>query len=119
VALLREQVPPGGLLTADPGGVGWWVARTFSTTELGSVVVPAAGASGVAAAIGAVAALDGRTATVVTEERSELHRAAQDWAEAALGPSAASHVVWGEGDWSVDRSLDAALVDAAGPLVAF
>ena len=31
----------GGLVAADPGTAGYWVARTFSTTELGSVQVPA------------------------------------------------------------------------------
>jgi hypothetical protein len=41
----------GGLVAADPGVAGYWVARTFSTTELGSVQVPAsAGAAGFAVA---------------------------------------------------------------------
>ena len=31
----------GGLVAADPGTAGYWVARTFSTTELGSAIVPA------------------------------------------------------------------------------
>ena len=31
----------GGLVAADPGVAGYWVARTFSTTELGSAQVPA------------------------------------------------------------------------------
>jgi hypothetical protein len=31
----------GGLVAADPGTAGYWVARTFATTELGGVIVPA------------------------------------------------------------------------------
>jgi hypothetical protein len=31
----------GGLLAADPGVAGYWVARTVATTELGAVQVPA------------------------------------------------------------------------------
>jgi len=30
-----------GLVAADPGTAGYWVARTFATTRLGSVLVPA------------------------------------------------------------------------------
>jgi hypothetical protein len=32
----------GGLVAADPGRAGYWVARTVATTELGTVQVPAA-----------------------------------------------------------------------------
>jgi hypothetical protein len=39
-----------GLLAADPGLAGYWVARTFATTRLGSVQVPAALCEGWAAA---------------------------------------------------------------------
>jgi thiamine pyrophosphate-dependent acetolactate synthase large subunit-like protein len=39
-----------GLVAADPGTAGYWVARTFATTRLGSVLVPAAPAEGWAAA---------------------------------------------------------------------
>jgi hypothetical protein len=31
----------GGMVAADPGTAGYWVARTFATTELGGVQVPA------------------------------------------------------------------------------
>jgi len=48
----------GGLVAADPGNAGYWVARTFATTELGGVVVPAeADAAGFAAACCVVARL--------------------------------------------------------------
>jgi thiamine pyrophosphate-dependent acetolactate synthase large subunit-like protein len=47
----------GGLVAADPGTCGYWVARTFSTTELGSAVVPAERRPGFAAACALVARL--------------------------------------------------------------
>jgi thiamine pyrophosphate-dependent acetolactate synthase large subunit-like protein len=47
-----------GLVAADPGWAGYWVARTFPTVELGSAIVPAdAGAAGFAAACALVARL--------------------------------------------------------------
>jgi hypothetical protein len=46
-----------GLVAADPGTAGYWVARTFATTRLGSVLVPAAPVEGWAAACVLVARL--------------------------------------------------------------
>ena len=46
-----------GLVAADPGTAGYWVARTFATTRLGSVLVPAAPMEGWAAACVLVARL--------------------------------------------------------------
>ena len=60
----------GGLVAADPGTAGFWVARTFPTTALGGAVVPArAGAHGLAAACVAVArrARPGRPALAVVD----------------------------------------------------
>jgi thiamine pyrophosphate-dependent acetolactate synthase large subunit-like protein len=51
----------GGLVAADPGVAGYWVARTVATTELGSVQVPAVrDASGFAPACVLVARLRSR-----------------------------------------------------------
>lgn len=50
LADLAASMAPGDQLAADPGPVGFWVARAFATTELGSVVVPATLAPGFAAA---------------------------------------------------------------------
>jgi thiamine pyrophosphate-dependent acetolactate synthase large subunit-like protein len=48
----------GGLVAADPGTAGYWVARTYATTDLGGVQVPAsAGHDGFAVACGTVARL--------------------------------------------------------------
>jgi len=52
-----EVFGAGGLVAADPGIAGFWVARTFSTTELGSAQVPARRGAGFAAACALVARL--------------------------------------------------------------
>ena len=36
-----RAIGEGGFLAADPGAAGFWVARTYGTSEVGSVVVPA------------------------------------------------------------------------------
>lgn len=58
--------PKGGLVAADPGPAGLWVARTFPTVEPGSVVVPSQFVSGFAVAAAMVASLDDRPAIAVT-----------------------------------------------------
>src|SRR5438132_958708 len=68
VADVRAASPTGGVVVADPGVAGLWVARTFPTTAPGSVVVPAIAAPGIAAALGLVAALRGIPAVAVTTE---------------------------------------------------
>jgi thiamine pyrophosphate-dependent acetolactate synthase large subunit-like protein len=69
---LASARPPGGLVLADPGPAGLWVARAFPTTEPGSVVVPAAFVRGFAAAAAVLAGLDGRPAiAVVTDPPDE------------------------------------------------
>lgn len=62
-------VGAGGLVAADPGTPGYWVARTFPTASLGGAVVPARpDACGLAAACVAVArrVWPGRPALAVT-----------------------------------------------------
>jgi thiamine pyrophosphate-dependent acetolactate synthase large subunit-like protein len=117
VATLREQLPSGGVVAADPGRAGLWVARTFPTTELGSVVVPATGAPGTAAAIAACAALDGRSAIAVVGERSAMHSEVLDWI--AQRGNAVIESVWDSPASPIDWSLDDQLVAAAGEVVAF
>jgi hypothetical protein len=51
--------PDGGLVVADPGPAGFWVARAFPTTEPGSVLVPATKAPGTAAAAALLGGLAG------------------------------------------------------------
>ncbi len=66
VAQLAAARPTGGIIAADPGAVGLWVARTFSTTELASVIVPASTAPGIAAAVAFCARRRGLPAAAVT-----------------------------------------------------
>jgi len=58
--------PAGALVAADPGPAGLWVARTFPTTEPGSVIVPSRSAPGFAIAAAMCASLDQRQAIAVT-----------------------------------------------------
>jgi thiamine pyrophosphate-dependent enzyme len=77
----------GGLVAADPGTAGYWVARTFATTSLGGAVVPArAGASGLAAACVAVARLrsPSRPALAVVDGVDGVDGAEPDAATAAV-----------------------------------
>ena len=71
VADLGAVLPPGGLVTADPGVAGLWVARTFPTPALAPgeprrVVVPAVREPGAAARLAVEAARAGRPAIAVT-----------------------------------------------------
>ncbi len=123
-----------GLVVADPGPAGFWVARTFPTTEPGSVIVPARPSPGFAVAAAMVAALEGRAAVAVTTgplggvslglldiARSHaLPVVLQVWSESGDRPAAAdaagrSVVESVAVDWSVLESL----VAVAGPVVAW
>jgi thiamine pyrophosphate-dependent acetolactate synthase large subunit-like protein len=66
VADARAALPAGGVVAAEPGVAGLWVARTFPTSVLGSVIVPATRAPGIAAALAFVASYRGRAALAVT-----------------------------------------------------
>jgi thiamine pyrophosphate-dependent acetolactate synthase large subunit-like protein len=63
---LASVLPNGGVVVADPGPAGLWVARTFPTTALGSVIVPARVTPMTAVAIAADAAAEGRPAIAIT-----------------------------------------------------
>jgi len=143
VADVRSALPSGGVVTADPGVAGVWVARTFPTTEPGTVVVPAMAKRGIAAALALIAALRGLPAIAVTIEpldpttlaalklATELGAALVVDVWGASGPvrRADDHVAQlqqavGEPgvtivDLPVDLSLTRKLVDAAGPVVAW
>jgi Thiamine pyrophosphate enzyme, central domain len=71
VADVSATVPAGGLVTAEPGLAGLWVARTFATPaitpgEKRRVVVPARRDPGVAIRLATAEALTGRPAVAVT-----------------------------------------------------
>jgi hypothetical protein len=99
VALAAESAP-GALVVAPPGLVGYWVARTWPTTEAGSVVVPAAPHPAVAQQVAVDAAAAGRAVTYITSSPIEL-------------PGVEVVV------WSGDLRIPQALLEVAGPLVAW
>jgi thiamine pyrophosphate-dependent acetolactate synthase large subunit-like protein len=143
VADLRAALPAEGVITADPGWAGLWVARTFPTTDPGTVIVPATRARGIAAALALVVALRGLPAMAVTTEPLDHTTLAVLELATELGASLVVDV-WGAGgpvrragdhlahletavsepgvtilDVPVDASLTRKLVDAAGPVVAW
>ncbi|MBM3671737.1 MAG: hypothetical protein FJW86_06100 [Actinobacteria bacterium] len=99
VSDLGDALPGDGLVVADPGVAGLWVARTFPTPPLDAgaprrVIVPAEPAPGVAVTLACEAARAGRPAIAVTT-------APVDDATLATIPPAGSKaalliVVWGE-----------------------
>jgi hypothetical protein len=117
---LADVVPSGGLVAADPGPAGLWVARALPTTEPGSVVVPATTQQGFAAAAGVVAALDGRPALSVVAAPVD----AATWAvldQAAAWSIPLALVVWGD-EGAATSSADhrarlVAALEAPGPEV--
>ena len=56
---IKQRMPPGGIVTAEPGSAGLWVARTFPTDAPGTVVVPAVDVPGIGVAVALAAALAG------------------------------------------------------------
>jgi thiamine pyrophosphate-dependent acetolactate synthase large subunit-like protein len=134
--------PEGGVVVADPGVAGFWLARTFPTREVGSVVVPATQQPGFAVAAALVAGVQGRPCVAVVD--GPMDEASQIVAEAAaaLGVGIAVQA-WGAGGAARDvdaharvseaqfaggrgivevpirsRDLDV-LVDVAGPVTAW
>ncbi len=112
---LKQSLGPSTRVTAQPGLAGLWVARTFPTDRMGSVIVPAHDRPGVGAAVGVVSALRGTDTVAVVQ-------GPVDDATAALLDVATAHglplrlEVWtDEVDWA--RTDD--LVAAAGPVVAW
>jgi thiamine pyrophosphate-dependent acetolactate synthase large subunit-like protein len=112
---LKQQMPPGGIVTAEPGLAGLWVARTFPTDAPGTVVVPAVAAPGIGVAVALAAARAGLAASAVAVDPLDAtSRALIDLAARLDVPMSVD--VWGE---DVDLSLTSLLVDAAGPVVAW
>jgi hypothetical protein len=137
-----RRLAGGGLVAADAGLAGFWVARTFATTELGGVAVPAEEVPGWAAACVTVARMAAplRPAlAVVTEGVDEatslvLEFAAsrgiavgvEVWAEGGEALDADRHRIrlrvltdpgrGGVGTIATDTGQIGAFVEAAGPL---
>lgn len=65
---LAGAIPEGGIVVADPGPAGFWVARTLPTALPGSVCVPATVIDGFAAAAALVCALEERPCLAVSDQ---------------------------------------------------
>jgi Thiamine pyrophosphate enzyme, central domain len=82
-----ECIAAGGLIAADAGLAGYWVARTLGTSRLGAVIVPSTRWPGFAAACVAVAVLrhPNQPALAVIDGPTDTATAAIVEAAAALG----------------------------------
>jgi hypothetical protein len=105
-AALAGELPAGGLVVAEPGLVGFWVARTFPTSVPGSVCVPATGGPEAAWSAAIEAAVAGRAVTLVSATTPPIE----------VRMSGVRSVVWGDGSVDLDPS---ALVAVAGDIVAW
>jgi len=135
-----------GLVAADPGTAGYWVARTFATTRLGSVLVPAMSLEGWAAACvlvarlvtplrPALAVVDGgvgeRGSAVLAEAaRLGVGVGVEAWDEDEVPSSAEHHLARldtlvsgglgaSQSTLATDPRQFAEMVDAAGPVRAW
>ncbi len=97
---MSTSLAPDAIVLAPPGLLGFWVARTWSTTIPGSVVVPASTEPGLTERLAAEAAARGRSVILLSPEPIEVKDV--------------TVVVW-EGDLSIPQ----ALLDVAGPVVAW
>jgi acetolactate synthase-1/2/3 large subunit len=112
---VKQRMAPNGVVTAEPGPAGLWVARTFPTDAPGTVIVPAVATPGVGIAVALAAARAGIPATAVaTQPLDDTGRALVDLAEQLDAPLTIE--LWGD---DVDLSLTSLLVEAAGPVVAW
>ncbi len=117
VADVGAVVPPGGLVTAEPGLAGLWVARVFPTPALAAdaprrVVVPARRDPGVAVRRAAAAAITGRPAVAITTAPLDAET------EAAIASVPNERVplvveVWTEGGMLPDATAHAERLSAA------
>lgn len=103
-AALAATLPAGGLVVAEPGLVGFWIARTFPTSVPGSVLVPASGGPEAAWRRAREAAAQGRAVTLVAPVPPPLDLAG------------VQVEVWDAAAVDLDPS---ALVAVAGPIVAW
>lgn len=120
-AALARSRPGTGLVAVDPGPAGLWVARTFPTTEPGTVVVPATVAPGFAAAAALVARGRGRPSLAVTTAPVDEATSAVLALAERLGADL-TVLAWGaDGSLAaaddVDELLAAAWSGASGPVV--
>ena len=112
---LKQSLGPNTRVTAQPGLAGLWVARTFPTDRIGSVIVPAVDRPGIGAEVGLASAEQGTdTVCVICGPVDDATREAM--AVAMRHDLPLRLEVWEDDvDWS--RTED--LIAAAGPVVAW
>ncbi len=112
---LKQSLGESTRVTAQPGPVGLWIARTFPTDRMGSVIVPAYDRPGIGAAVGLVSAAQGTETVCVVAgpidatTHEALHVARHHGFPLRLE-------VW-EDDVNWNRTED--LIAVAGPVVAW
>ncbi len=112
---LKQSLGPTTRVTAQPGLAGLWIARTFPTDRMGSVIVPAVDRPGIGAAVGlASAAHDTDTVCVVHDPVDNTTAEVMNVAHRHQLPLRLE--VW---DDDVDWSRTDDLIAAAGPVVAW
>jgi hypothetical protein len=139
-----EVLGPGGVVAADPGVAGYWVARTFPTSGLGGAQVPADPAgTGFAIAFAVVAGLfdPARPVLAVVDGLGEVHERLLEvaarfgvpvpvevWADDGDPLDAPAHhrrladlvaTRTGRSRLATDPRQLAEMVDVAGPVVAW
>jgi len=115
---LAASLPAGGLVVASPGPAGFWIGRTFPTTEPGSVIITTGDPPGTAEAVALLAARSGRAVTLVVDEEPdpsiadslddlrERMLAVERWrSEAGDGRSESTQVRAVAVEWSAIESL--------------
>lgn len=135
--------PEGGLVVADPGPAGLWIARSLPTVDVNSVIVPSLRVRGFALAAAIAASFEGRRAIAVVTDpidaaTAELLALAEHWgtdvvievwgADAPLASPPERQERLTESIQRsgvaveltpVDFALTNVLVDVAGPVVAW
>jgi hypothetical protein len=97
---MSRDLPEGGVVVAPPGRVGYWVARTFPTTQPGSVIVPARNEPGIGERRAAEAAAAGWRTTYITDTPVTI--------------AGVDVIVWED-----DLTVPDELIAVAGPVVAW
>jgi thiamine pyrophosphate-dependent acetolactate synthase large subunit-like protein len=139
---LSGAAPDGGVVCAEAGWAGFWIARAMPTGIPGSVVVPGTRQEGAAAAMALAARLAGRPAVAVSDAMSEttaavmelarslaVGLAVQEWGPSGARATTDEHASQTMRDFTSDvvvaRSIAVAtddldaIVEAAGPVVAW
>ncbi len=121
VFALKQSLGSEDRVVAQPGPVGLWVARTFPTDRLGSVIVPAQDLPAIAPAVALVSAARGVPTVCVLDGTSapdpDTQTVTREIATLATDRDLPLRFeTWAD---TIDWSRTADLVAAAGPVVAW